>query len=620
VWSDCTREAKPRHGEQAHDDVRTLVLSDRARDSPSHGARVHDDVRVQLSSVREAQPSHGAQVHDDVHVQLSSVREAQPSHGAQVHDDVRVRLSSVREAQSSQEGLRFSEPVFARTRSSSRVFFSASRRVAALFVLALTSGCFIPREQNGREDQTCTRCHGDSARQGDALTRAAPPSDTFSNSGVEFPGVGAHQRHLNGSSLRTPVACASCHVVPATPDAPKHNDGVTQVVLAGGGSWDLGARTCRDSGCHGAVSGVWTRPRAENEVCGTCHGLPPPSPHPQAGACAGCHGDVVAADGSIAHPEKHVDGTVQVSTACDTCHGSDSTGAPPPRLDGGADVGAHTKHLQGGVTTRPVSCVSCHVVPSTPAASRHPDGVVQTANFDTATQTCAASCHFGASPIWTSTVELGCTGCHGAPPPPPHPGVTQCSLCHPPVSATNRARHVDGHVDVAVPTSCNGCHGGTNSPAPPRSLDGGTDTTSPGVGAHQVHLAVSNFARTVQCEECHVVPSSVFSTGHLDGVTGLRFSGVAVANGATPSFTNGTCANTGCHDIKHFTGAPGGGTATTPRWTRVDGSQLLCDSCHGAPPPSPHPASTACETCHSNVTAQKTFVNPSKHINGTVDF
>ena len=323
----------------------------------------------------------------------------------------------------------------------------------------------------------------------------------------------------------------------------------------------------------------------------------------------------MANDGSIAHPELHVDGTVQLTTACNACHGSDATGAPPSLLDGGADVGAHAKHLQGGVTTRPVSCASCHVVPATPASPQHPDGVVQVANFNAATQSCAASCHFGASPAWTSTTGLTCSGCHGAPPPAPHPAVTQCSLCHPPISAENRARHVDGTLDVSVPTSCSGCHGSTNSPAPPRSLDGGT-----GPDAHQVHLDGGTFARSVQCTECHVVPGAVFAAGHLNGVTDVRFSGVAVANGATPVWSNGTCANSACHDIQHFTGAPGGGTATTPQWTRVDGSQLLCDSCHGAPPPAPHPASAACETCHSNVTAQKTFVNPAKHINGTVDF
>lgn len=495
----------------------------------------------------------------------------------------------------------------------------------ALGAFALVaSGCFVPREPAGREDQTCTRCHGDAAREGDARSRSAPPRDVSGNSTTDFPGVGAHALHLGASRMAAPVDCVACHVVPSTPDAPGHNDGVTQVVLARGGTWNLGARTCTNSGCHGPTSGVWTRPAEVS--CTSCHGAPPAPPHPQAGACVACHADVVNADGTLKEPGKHVDGVVQVSAArCDACHGSDSTGAPPRSLDGGTQpsqrgVGAHARHLAGGATTRPVACASCHVVPPTPVAAQHPDGVVQVAGFDATTQTCATACHFGASPVWTSTTPLSCAGCHGAPPASPHPQVTQCGLCHATGGPASRGRHVDGHVDVAVPTSCDGCHGSAGNAAPPRDVAGNVDTTSPGVGAHQAHLVDRGFARVVQCEECHVVPSSVFAAGHLNGAVELRFSGVALANGASPTFAGGSCANTGCHDISHFTGRPGGGTNTVPVWTRVDGSQRTCEACHGAPPPPPHPAVSTCETCHLNVTAQKTFVNPARHINGVVDF
>lgn len=503
---------------------------------------------------------------------------------------------------------------------------TARLRDVGPLTLLLFAGCFVPREPNGREDQTCTRCHGDASREGDALRRSAPPNDIFGNTAADFPGVGAHARHLSGSSTAAPVKCTACHVVPATPDAPGHNDGTTQVVLANGGAWNLATRTCTDSGCHGATSGVWTRPREPAATCGTCHALPPPAPHPPAGACVGCHADVVASDSTIKDPTKHVDGFVQVSRArCDTCHGSDSSGAPPRALDGGVSptqrgVGAHARHLAGGLTTRPVACAACHVVPATPATAQHPDGVVQVTGFDATTQTCTSSCHFGNAPAWTSNAPLTCAGCHGAPPPAPHPAATQCALCHPAVGADERGHHVDGRLDVAVPATCDGCHGSPASPAPPRDVSGNVATTSPGVGAHQAHLVDRGFARVVRCEECHVVPASTLSAGHVDGVVDVRFSGVALANGAVPIFTGGTCANTGCHDIAHFTGRPGGGTDVVPVWTRVDGSQRACTSCHGQPPPPPHPAVTACETCHRNVTAQKTFLDPSKHINGVVEF
>ncbi len=490
----------------------------------------------------------------------------------------------------------------------------------------LFTGCFVPREPQGREDQACTRCHGDASREGTALQRAAPPNDIFGNTGAEFPGVGAHARHVNGSATAAPINCTACHVVPATTGAAGHNDGVTQVVLARGGQWSLATRTCTNSGCHGAVSGVWTRARPVDATCGTCHGVPPALPHPQAGACVGCHGDVVTADGSIKDATRHVDGVVQLSAArCDACHGGDASGAPPRALDGGTapsqrGVGAHARHLLGGPTTRPVACAACHVVPATPAAPQHPDGVVQVRDFDVASATCASSCHFGASPSWTSGAQLDCAGCHAAPPPAPHPAATQCALCHPAIAANNRGTHVDGRVNVTMPTTCDGCHGSSVNAAPPRDLLGNTDTTQPGVGAHQAHLVGRGFARVVGCQECHAVPSGVVAPGHLNGVTEVRFTGVALTNGATPVFTGGTCANSACHDIAHFTGAPGGGTSTIPEWTRVDGSQRTCTSCHGAPPPPPHPAVSACETCHHNVTAQRTFVQPERHVDGTVDF
>ncbi len=442
----------------------------------------------------------------------------------------------------------------------------------ALLGSLLLGACLVPREPNGRPDETCTSCHGDATRAGDAVSRSAPPKDIRGNTGVEFPGVGAHALHLASG-----VQCSGCHLVPATLGAPGHNDGVTQVVFDGGGAWDLGSRTCSNTACHRAESGVWTRPRAD--ACGTCHGLPPPAPHPQATACGTCH---LPVDGGA-----HVNGVVdlQVAVSCGACHGVDATGAP--------DSGAHATHLAAGV-----ACATCHDVPASIAS--HPNGQLEVR--------CGGACHFGAPPPWTSTQDLTCSGCHGAPPPAPHPQAPQCSMCH----AFSPATHVNGAVDVAVPASCDGCHGSAANPAPPRDLDGGVETSRPGVGAHQVHLVPNPRTRTVECSECHVVPAAVLAAGHVDGVTQVRFSGVAVANLAMPRYTGGTCAGTACHDVAHFTVQPGGGTTTAPEWTRVDGGQVTCTSCHGQPPPPPHPVRTDCGACHPGVGAT--------HVNGRVDF
>ncbi len=482
--------------------------------------------------------------------------------------------------------------------------------------LLLLCACLAPREPNGREDTTCTSCHGDAARLGEPLASAAPPKDLRGNTEPRFPGVGAHLRHLEGGPLFPKVTCATCHPVPQTVGAPLHNDGQTQVLvpsLDGGGRYEPLTRTCAGSTCHGPRSGVWTLPRPPEQVCGTCHGDPPPPPHPQAGACEGCHGALTAAT--------HLDGALtRVADRCDSCHGADATGAPPRGLDGGTSsaqrgVGAHQAHLTGGAVSKPVACEACHEVPASVATARHPNGgpaeVKAAVGFELAGGTCANACH-GRPASWTQPGPLACGTCHALPPAYPHPQRSDCGLCHPPVDASQRAHHVDGRVDVAVPEQCDACHGSAANPAPPRDLDGGTDTQRPGVGAHQAHVVGRGLARPVPCNECHPVPAQVRSFGHLDGVVQVRFSGAAVNGALTPRYANGSCGGTACHDTSAYTGGgPTGGTQPSPVWTQVDGGQATCTSCHGQPPPAPHVARSDCGTCHK--------LEPAAHVNGHLD-
>ena len=59
----------------------------------------------------------------------------------------------------------------------------------------------------------CGGCHG-------SLTSPAPPTDLAGNTFTTAIGVGAHQAHLQGTSRLTgPIACETCHLVPATVDA-----------------------------------------------------------------------------------------------------------------------------------------------------------------------------------------------------------------------------------------------------------------------------------------------------------------------------------------------------------------------------------------------------------------
>lgn len=158
------------------------------------------------------------------------------------------------------------------------------------------------------------------------------------------------------------------------------------------------------------------------------------------------------------------------------------------------------------------------------------------------------------------------------------------------------------------------CHGTDSSNAPPRSVSGGTETTSVGVGAHRAHVGVAaSWHRQVVCADCHVVPAEVGSPGHLDGdnKAEVKFSVMA---GAGAQWSGTSCV-TGCHGS-----AAVGGSKPVPVWTTVDGSQSTCGSCHGTPPPAPHPAVSNCATCHPTMEeGSLTFRDPASHIDGKVD-
>ncbi|MEB2311448.1 MAG: CxxxxCH/CxxCH domain-containing protein [Sorangiineae bacterium] len=525
-------------------------------------------------------------------------------------------------------------------------------------------------EQAPRATGDCARCHGDDTRGGTPLQRSAPPRDLNGNTSPEYPGVGAHERHLYASATHGAVACGECHLVPKAALEPGHADSDRPAELrfgalaAEGGrapSYDPNTRSCSDSYCHGRARPVWTRQRPEPEICGTCHGLPPAAPHPQTTRCETCHGEVVGAADASGHrdfiaPERHVDGVVDVrAVACNDCHGNAKNPAPPSAVNGDTDpsspgVGAHQRHLGGGDHGRPLTCGECHHIPAKWDDPLHMDGAPaevhmagvaaahgHAPDFDRASRSCGDTwCHSPEpaaprpSPAWTRTgAPLDCDSCHGLPPAAPHPQMQRCSLCHGEVvgpddhSIISRGRHVDGVVDVSAPTACNACHGSSANDAPPRGVGGETATSMMAVGAHQAHLVSSGRARAVPCGECHVVPSGWRAPGHLDSPrpAELTFSGVAVAWGAAPTLDGATCRNTYCHGEHFVAGHASGGALTRPLWTTVDGTQAACGTCHGLPPPAPHPANADdCATCHENLDSNLDFIRPELHVDGDVTF
>ena len=236
--------------------------------------------------------------------------------------------------------------------------------------------------------------------------------------------------------------------------------------------------------------------------------------------------------------------------------------------------------------------------------------------------------------------------------------LAQCQTCHGSsyaggrvvnVSCTTAGCHVDVNGTPKSPEACNTCHGVFNarandflSAAPPKSVAGGTATTLPAVGAHQIHLATGVMGKTVKCQECHAVPPQVFSQGHLGSdlpaevlfadtlarlVTG---DGTRVPN---PSHdpTSLTCANTYCHgnwtlrketSQWQFAYAESVmvGSNDAPVWTGGS-SQAACGSCHGLPPQGHNTATlSGCGVCHAPVVnSAGVIIDKTKHVNGKIN-
>lgn len=183
----------------------------------------------------------------------------------------------------------------------------------------------------------CTSCH----READATgTRLAAPKlhvngkvDLGDGSGGcgachgrgvdPWPTTGAHQAHASPRDAK-PVACETCHVVPAGEKHPTRA-GAATVRLIGlatkGGAparYDAATKTCAATYCHAGPGGNASSPRWDQgtsaSACGGCHALPPPAPHPAATTCGGvtCHDNLTTPSNTLTAAGRavHVDGTI----------------------------------------------------------------------------------------------------------------------------------------------------------------------------------------------------------------------------------------------------------------------------------------------------------------------
>jgi predicted CxxxxCH...CXXCH cytochrome family protein len=266
-------------------------------------------------------------------------------------------------------------------------------------------------------------------------------------------------------------------------------------------------------------------------------------------------------------------------------------------------------------------------VPQPLFGGTHADGEIEVAfaparagddaSFDANQRTCNVRCHArgGARehPAFHEPGPVGCGDCHGSPPADHYAGA--CQGCHREANADGSALerptlHLNGRVDFgAGGQACGACHGHDDDPMPP-------------TGAHALHMA-SELTAALSCKDCHAVPSSVASPGHLD--RGLRtpadvvFGERARARGQMPSYEAGACSAVACHGAGLAGAAPDKFV-----WAAAD--PVGCVTCHAAPPPPPHPsdrncASTVCHGSEVSVGAPALGITPggrSRHIDGIV--
>jgi predicted CxxxxCH...CXXCH cytochrome family protein len=381
--------------------------------------------------------------------------------------------------------------------------FHGKTVIDANYDLRVCQSCHGQLLDGGKSKVPCTSCHSGLGAKACGSCHGYPPA------------TGAHQIHAGGGVLAKTVDCATCH--PDHRGAGDHayagnglRTGPAQVVLsglaaltpgsgkrAGAPAWDAKNRTCSNVYCHGATtpdsktttaSPSWDAPhRDASQTCTYCHGLPPNG----AGGtkCATCHRSVVdpADSTKLVSTALHLDGKVDFAepgTACNTCHGSASSMAPPPDLQGNSatssvGVGLHQRHLSAPVLglRGPIQCSECHLVPTNVSGSAHfgaghaPGTVMQATVFPSGAGWGALARAESAQPKWNHDTAT-CSGvyCHGGGEPlntdstagvlqTPNwvnPDAGECgSTCHgiPP--------RFNGHPTGATRTTCVACHAKT---------------------------------------------------------------------------------------------------------------------------------------------------------------
>ncbi len=225
-----------------------------------------------------------------------------------------------------------------------------------------------------------------------------------------------------------------------------------------------------------------------------------------------------------------------------------------------------------------------------------------------------------------------------------HWNMKECQQCH----ASDYSGGIAGasclncHKNQGGPEACNTCHGDFNNIAriaPPRDINRDTSTSVLGVGAHAQHLYTTTLGNTVSCSNCHKVPQSLSSPGHVDTdlPAEVTLTGQAISHGAANAafnYSDGSCANTYCHGNFTFykdstslrnqfayTADKMTGLSQTVVWNNLDASKIKCGTCHGLPPAGHIQVDIKdCAGCHVGVVDEfGNIIDKTKHMNGRID-
>ena len=361
----------------------------------------------------------------------------------------------------------------------------------------------------------CSDCHG-----------YPPPPKAGNYTGVDET-TSPHKKHA-GADTNYSFACNECH------KGNSHGTGTFQDVfintsstIAGSAAtYATGTRTCSSLYCHGNGTSVATKQPPSGSVVWGSNTL----------GCNGCHGNPPAYANNSPKTNSHA----SHNFGCGSCHAGTTTD--------GSTIANKSLHVNGAYNVAPGA------------------GVTFTYSYAATGGTCSnISCHGNNSATWGST--LGCSDCHGYPPPP-------------------KAGNYTG-VD---------------------------ETTSP----HKKHAgADTNYS--FACNECH--KGNSHGTGTFQDVF-INTSSTIAGSAATYATGTRTCSSLYCH---------GNGTSVAtkqpPSGSVVWGSNTLgCNGCHGNPPAyannSPKTNSHAshnfgCGSCHAGTTTDgSTIANKSLHVNG----